>query len=188
MVGGRPAGLRPAPRRWLATFSAVTLLGLTAALIASPAKLASALERLRLDQLARDPFWQQVTGFTLLGCSALAMVLPFVKRALRVSGSILPVWRAVHAGVGLAALVALVSHTTLRRGFHLNLALEISFALLLILGAGAGLFGLKAGGAIGRALRLAHLIVFWPLLSLIGSVGVPSLPDRMISAARPAFA
>lgn len=167
MVGGRAAGLRPAPRRWLATFSALTLVGLTVALIASPATLAVALERLRLDQLARDPFWQQVSGFTLLGCSALAMVLPLVKRALRVSGSILPVWRAIHAGVGLAALVALVSHTTLRRGFHLNLALEISFALLLMLGAGAGLFGLK-GGAIGRALRLAHLIVFWPLLSLIG--------------------
>lgn len=168
MVGGRPAGLRPAPRRWLATFSAATLVGLALALIASPAKLATILEQLQLDLLVRDPFWQQVSGFTLLGCCALAMVLPLVKRALRVSGSTLPVWRTVHTGVGLAALVALVAHTSLRRGFHLNLALEASFALLLLLGAGAGLFGLKAGGAVGGALRLAHLIVFWPLLSLIG--------------------
>ena len=38
-----------------------------------------------------------------------------------------------------------------------------------LLGASAGAIGLdRRAGAVGRALRLAHIFVFWPLLSLIG--------------------
>ena len=168
MVGQRVSARGNGARRWLAGFAAAALAGLALALVASPVAFAAILDRRHLDFLFREPFWQQVSGFTLVGTCALAMLLPLGKRALRVSGSALPRWRAVHGGIGLAALGALVVHTSLRRGHALNLVLETTFAALLLFGACAGVAGLKRGGALGRALRLAHLVVFWPLLSLIG--------------------
>jgi len=168
MVGQKaPAGTGRA-RKWLAGFGAAALAGLVLAMAASPVAFAALLDRSRLDFLYRDPFWQQVSGFTLLGTCALTMLLPIAKRAVRVNGSALPMWRAVHAGIGLGALAALVIHTSLRRGHNMNLLLETAFATLLLLGAGAGIFGLGRAGKLGRVLRLAHLVVFWPLLSLIG--------------------
>jgi len=168
MVGQKaPAGTGRA-RKWLAGFGAAALAGLVLAMAASPVAFAALLDRSRLDFLYRDPFWQQVTGFTLLGTCALTMLLPIAKRAVQVSGSALPMWRAAHAGVGLGALAALVIHTSLRRGHNMNLLLETAFATLLLLGAGAGIFGLGRAGKVGRMMRLAHLVVFWPLLSLIG--------------------
>jgi len=168
MVGHPVSGRERRARTWLAGFATAALAGLALALIVPPVALVALLDRHRLDFLFRDPFWQQVSGFTVLGTCVLAMLLPLAKRVLGVSGSALPVWRAAHAGIGLGALGALVLHTSLRRGHNLNLVLETSFAALLLLGAAAGLFGLKRGGPLGRALRLAHLVVFWPLLSLIG--------------------
>ena len=47
-------------------------------------------------------------------------------------------------------------HTSLRRGHNMNLLLETAFATLLLLGAGAGIFGLGRAGKVGRVLRLAH--------------------------------
>jgi nitrite reductase (NADH) large subunit len=168
MVGQAASGRERRARAWLAGFATAAIAGLAVALIVSPVALIALLDRHRLDFLFRDPFWQQVSGFTVLGTCVLAMLLPLAKRVLRVSGSALPVWRAAHAGIGLGALGALVLHTSLRRGHNLNLVLQASFAALLLLGAAAGLLGLTRGGALGRALRLAHLVVFWPLLSLIG--------------------
>jgi len=168
MVGQKaPSSTGPA-RKWLAGFGAAALAGLVLAMAVSPVAFAALLDRNRLDFLYRDPFWQQVSGFVLLGTCALTMLLPIAKRAVQVSGSALPLWRAAHAGVGLGALAALVIHTSLRRGHNMNLLLETAFATLLLLGAGAGIFGLGRAGKLGRALRLAHLVVFWPLLSLIG--------------------
>jgi nitrite reductase (NADH) large subunit len=165
---GQPARARGGARVWLAVFAAAALGGLALALSASPAAFAGILQRRGLDRLMRDPFWQQVSGFTLLGTCLLALLLPLAKRALRVGAGALAVWRAAHAGIGLGALAAVVIHTSLRTGHHLNLALQGAFALLLFLGAAAGLFGLQRGGAVGRALRWAHFAIFWPLLSLIG--------------------
>jgi len=168
MVGQKAPTSTGRARKWLAGFGIAALAGLVLAMAASPVAFAALLDRSRLDFLYRDPFWQQVTGFALLGTCALTMLLPIAKRAVQVSGSALPMWRAAHAGVGLGALAALVIHTSLRRGHNMNLLLETAFATLLLLGAGAGIFGLGRAGKLGRALRLAHLVVFWPLLSLIG--------------------
>ena len=168
MVGQKAPPSTGRARKWLTGFGVAALAGLVLAMAASPVAFAALLDRSRLDFLYRDPFWQQVTGFALLGTCALTMLLPIAKRAVQVSGSALPMWRAAHAGVGMGALAALVIHTSLRRGHNMNLLLETAFASLLLLGAGAGIFGLGRAGKVGRVLRLAHLVVFWPLLSLIG--------------------
>ena len=168
LMVGQPARVHAAPRRWLAGLGLAALVGTVMALGASPGPLMAALERRGLERLFSDPFWQQVSGFTLLGTCVLAMLLPLAKRALRVSGGVLPVWRAVHAGIGLGAVAAVVAHTSLRTGQNMNLVLQGAFALLLLMGAAAGVFGLRQSGTVGRALRLAHLVVFWPLLGLIG--------------------
>lgn len=168
MVGQKAPASSGRARKWLVGFAVTALVGLVLALAASPVAFATLLDRNKLDFLYRDPFWQQVSGFTLLGMCALTMLLPIAKRAFNVSGSALPLWRAVHGGIGLAALSALVIHTSLRRGHNFNLILEAVFATLLLLGAGAGVLGFGRAGRIGRVLRLAHLAVFWPLLSLIG--------------------
>jgi nitrite reductase (NADH) large subunit len=166
---GQPAPPRGVALPWLGGALGVVLAGAVLAALRWPTLLAGALERRGLDALFREPFWQQVSGFTLLGTSLAALLLPLAKRVVRVGGGALPAWRVAHAGIGLGALGALLVHTSLRAGHHLNLALELSFVALLFLGASAALVGLeRPGGGLGRALRLLHIFVLWPLLSLIG--------------------
>ncbi|HVR61314.1 MAG TPA: FAD-dependent oxidoreductase [Polyangia bacterium] len=168
LMVGQPAAPDRKPRAWMAGFAALALAGTALMLALPPAPLADALASFGVDRLFREPFWQQVSGFTLLGMCALAMLLPLAKRALHVGGTSLPAWRAAHTGIGVGALLAMVVHTNLRTGHHMNFVLEAAFAALLLLGGAAGLLGLDRGGRLGRLLRLGHLFVFWPLLGLIG--------------------
>ena len=168
LMVGQPARPDKKPRGWLAGFAALALAGTGLVLGSPPGPLAEAMAWRGLDRLFRDPVWQQVSGFTLLGVCALAMLLPLAKRALQVAGTTLPIWRAVHAGIGVGALLALVVHTNLRTGHHMNFVLESVFVALLLLGGAAGLLGLDRGGRLGRFMRLCHVFVFWPLVGLIG--------------------
>ena len=73
-----------------------------------------------LDVLWRNEFWKQVSGFTLLGLSAVAAFLSLRKRIGWLSFGGFEGWRLVHAGVGLARVAALFAHTGFRLGHNLN--------------------------------------------------------------------
>jgi nitrite reductase (NADH) large subunit len=121
------------------------------------------------DHLFRSPAAQQWSGYGVLGLVALALVLPLRRRVPVLPGGV-NAWRLVHAVVGALAVAALVAHTGLRVGVHFNRWLSI---VLLALAAAGGVtsywpWGQRPPGSLARSLRLVHLTLFWPALTMIG--------------------
>jgi nitrite reductase (NADH) large subunit len=131
--------------------------------------------RVHWDLLWRDGFVKQVSGFTLLGIAVLLAALSLRKRvpALAKAGRY-ATWRALHIGLGVAVLVALVVHAGGRMGSNLNLWLSACMA-------GAALAGAFASLGIARnhvpahparrwrpAATWVHVLLLWPLPVLLG--------------------
>lgn len=126
------------------------------------------------ERLWNDKVWKQVTGFSVLGLSSLALVMSLRKR-LRWSwlGSFVG-WRGLHTSVGALCVALLMVHTGFHLGTRLNAWLMADFLAVVLLGAGAG-------SAVGMAHRLPphravrwrrgwrwlHLVVSWPLPVLL---------------------
>jgi nitrite reductase (NADH) large subunit len=121
------------------------------------------------DHLWRQPAAQQLTGFSMLGLLAVALLLPLRRKLDRMPGSV-GAWRVVHTVLGVLATGALVAHTGLRLGVNLNLLLSLTFVALAAAGGLAAFWpwGQRPPGALARGVRLLHLILFWPALALIG--------------------
>jgi nitrite reductase (NADH) large subunit len=127
-----------------------------------------------VERLWRDGVLHQATGYALLGMVLLALLLPLRKRLPFLRGGSLPVWKLAHALLGTVGVLTLVSHTGLRLGHGLNLALSASFLAL-------NLFGAFAAGALAwmerrptpsaSAMRTwlawGHVLLFWPLPLLL---------------------
>ncbi|MEO1292978.1 MAG: FAD-dependent oxidoreductase [Pseudomonadota bacterium] len=130
------------------------------------------------NQLWLDSQMKQISGYTLLGISAVAALISLRKRIfwLRRLGGY-DWWRIGHLVLGLAAALGLVWHTGLRLGSNLNMLLMLSFLLTLVTGAVAGL--ITGGEHELRERRLAtgknpravplwlHVIGVWPLPILL---------------------
>jgi nitrite reductase (NADH) large subunit len=130
------------------------------------------------DELWRDGYWKQVSGFVLLGLCALAAFLSLRKRVRWLSFGGFEGWRLVHVAVGSAAILALFVHTGFRLGENFNSWLMIAFL------AAAGL-GALSGGIMAVEHRLMngpmrgttkpprrvpiwlHILAFWPLPVLL---------------------
>jgi nitrite reductase (NADH) large subunit len=131
----------------------------------------------RIDVLWRSDFARQVTGFTLLGVTAIGMLFSLRKRLGRFRIGRYSLWRAMHGVLGTAALVAMAVHTGLRLGSNLNFVLGVCFLLAIVLGAFAGMstsMETRFGGTTALSIRLwrtrlakIHLWVTWPLPVLI---------------------
>jgi len=183
LVDGAPTSV-PAitcAARVLFGLSAATLvIGLTL-LLYPGVELVNSVEAMqwRIEQLWRDTFYKQVSGFTLLGITLIALLLSLRKRlkSWRKLGSF-GSWRALHGTIGLLTLLMLFVHTGFHLGSNLNRMLMVTFALLNLLGA---LVGIAAGleskptplGMLCRRIRpfvtVIHLALFWPLPALIGA-------------------
>jgi nitrite reductase (NADH) large subunit len=127
-----------------------------------------------VERLWRDGAWHQATGYALLGLVLLALLLPLRKRLPFLRGGSLPVWKLAHALLGTAGVMALVSHTGLRLGHGLNLALSASFLALNLFGAfaaGALAWMERAPSPSASAMRTwlawGHVLLFWPLPLLL---------------------
>ncbi len=165
--------------RPILALSVLTLIGalLTIGLPASP-YATSVQTGSGIDVLWRDGYWKQVSGFTLLGLSAIAALLSLRKRVRRLSFGGFEGWRAVHVSVGCAAVAALFIHTGFRLGHNFNRWLMISFLSIALLGALAGgmmaiehrlLNGPMRGAATPprRIPTWLHILAFWPLPVLL---------------------
>ena len=130
---------------------------------------------LRWDLLWRDGLAKQISGFTLLGLSALVLLFSMRKRLRWFKLGTFRGWRLVHIGISLTAVAVLVLHTGLRLGHNLNAWLMLAFSALLITGAVGGLsiaLQHRWTPASARRLRKAalwgHVLTFWPLPALLG--------------------
>ncbi len=157
----------------------MSALGLVAALLTllmNPISFASTVQvDWHLSQLWTNSFYKQVSGFTLLGLSLVAMLLSLRKRVKRVSFAAYGYWRVMHAVLGVLTLVVLLLHTGLSMGQNLNFMLMFCFMGLALVGAfAAGMTAYESGKAslaLGRWRRCttwAHIFLFWPLPVLLG--------------------
>lgn len=173
--------LLAAPQPQFAGFSTKLLLWLAAAagvlalwlLLPGSIPYAKSITTLPYDELWRDGAWKQVSGYTLLGLSALASLLAARKRLRRVRFGEFAWWRVIHVGIGVLCLGALLVHTGGRLGSGLNLLLSLFFLAPAFMGVLAGNLIAKehqtgAGGVAQRRRWVwLHLLLLWPLPSLL---------------------
>ncbi|HEX4997756.1 MAG TPA: FAD-dependent oxidoreductase [Terriglobia bacterium] len=175
-LAGQPAATTGPARgaRGLAVAAGAALLLVAAIFFAPSLPYAASVQTFPYDVIWRNSVWKQVTGFSLLGLTGLGMLLSARKRLRSFTRGDFGLWRAVHALLGVGALIVLVAHTGLRFGANLNAALMTVFAL-------ANLAGAAAGGVVSADHRLAttramalrkcvvwgHVVLVWPLPALV---------------------
>lgn len=128
----------------------------------------------RWDQIWRDGFIKQVSGFTVLGLSLLALVLSLRKRVKKITLLDFAWWRLLHVVLGLLVLAGLLLHTGMRLGENLNLYLMVSFIGLLLVGSLASTIislvhkvDAVRGQRVKNAMVWGHILLFWPVPALL---------------------
>ncbi len=167
----------PPARAWRPLLGATVVAAVIAILLLLPISLnyaSSVQSSITFDFLWRSSFWKQVTGYSTVGFTTLALLMSFRKRIKRFSFGDFAYWRIVHVALAVVGLFALVAHTGGRLGSNLNFLLMGSFVALLVTGvAAAGVLGLqhKLSGDSARLrsqFTWAHILLFWPVPVLLG--------------------
>jgi len=129
----------------------------------------------RWDDLWLVSLYKQISGFTVLGLTALGLLLTFRKRWSRIRFGDFAIWRVLHVLLGLAALTGLYLHTGGRLGSELNFLLMSSFIALILAGGIAALMIAqehRLPPALVRRWRVnstwIHILLFWPVPVLLG--------------------
>lgn len=173
----------PEPVKLWRPVALLSLLVLAGALLVSflpPLPMARSFSAgFTLDKLFIDGTLKQVTGYTLLGLSAFAILLSLRKRWKWVRLGDFAGWRFVHILLGLLALATLGAHSGFRLGENLNLALISAFLATLLAGAiGGGIIAFEHRLAAIPAVRnhridprgiaiWLHILACWPLPLLL---------------------
>lgn len=92
-----------------------------------------------IDILWRVGFYKQVSGFTILSFSMIALIFSLRKRIKSFSFGRYSYWRVVHAAGGLLAMIMIPVHTGFRWGSNLNQWLLLSFIVFALIGTFAGI-------------------------------------------------
>ena len=158
------------------TAGALLAIALVALLAFCPeAKVADSVQQQGwFEGIWNDKFWKQVTGFTLLGLTAIGLLMSLRKRlSWRWMGKFSG-WRLVHASLGVLCCITLVFHSGFHLGSNLNQLLIVNFLAVLLMGAfTSGAIGLghklRTGAAQGtrKSMQWLHIIVSWPLPVLL---------------------
>lgn len=126
------------------------------------------------DAIWRDTTYKQISGFSLLGLSLVALLLSLRKRVTKFTFSSFPVWRIIHVAVGFAAVVGLAIHSGYRLGEGINFYLAVSFLAILIAGAASSVvvalehrMDASLSRKIKNKLVWLHILAFWPLPALL---------------------
>ena len=134
----------------------------------------SYLEKGPFEAIWNDKYWKQVTGFSLLGLSTLALSLSVRKRITSARLGEFAYWRVFHIVLGFLCAGLLIFHTGFHLGANLNRWLILDFLAILSLGAAAGLvvsFSHKFKPAAAKKIRKTwswlHILVAWPLPMLL---------------------
>lgn len=126
------------------------------------------------DLLWRESLWKQVSGFSVLGLTALLLLMSLRKRIRRFTPGDFPLWRIAHVLLGTLTLAGLAVHTGGRMGSNLNFLLMAVFLTAIVAGAMAGgVIALehRLGAGIARLRRnwlWTHILITWPIPVLLG--------------------
>jgi nitrite reductase (NADH) large subunit len=175
LLGGVASRAPIAFHRFVLGVAAVVLVA-AAALLGAPAvpHAESVQTSASWEVLWRDGFWKQVSGYSLLALTVIALALSLRKRWARSVGGF-DGWRAAHTALGIAIAAALLMHTGGRLGSQLNAWLVLSFLGLILVGAlAAAVISREHRLAAARARRMrssltwVHILLFWPIPVLLG--------------------
>ncbi|MGP0090055.1 MAG: FAD-dependent oxidoreductase [Xanthobacteraceae bacterium] len=150
------------------------LLALATLLLPAWPSSQSVVRGIGIDRLWIDGTWKQVTGFTLLGLSALVAFLSVRKRINLTRLGDYGIWRIIHTTVGGATLALVFLHTGFHLGNNLNRWLMVTFLTVAAVGGLTGVATarehalLTAGANSPRELLTwLHILAFWPLPLLL---------------------
>ena len=175
LLGGAPKYEPVFGARTIATASLLAAcIALAAVLLPAWPYSTSIVRGIGIDALWIDGTWKQVTGFTLVGLSAIVAFLSIRKHlSWRWLGSYRG-WRIVHAAIGAAVLGVLFLHTGFHLGENLNRWLMMTFIAVIAAGCITGIATARehrvlAKGAMSwrNALTWTHILAFWPLPLLL---------------------
>lgn len=127
------------------------------------------------DPQSRNIYWDQITGFTILGLILCSFTLLLRKRWRRLKHYSYESWRTLHGLIGVLSMVAVVIHTGLHLGFNFNAVVLITFIMALASGAAAGVkvnlaskhISLTANKSLVLWSRI-HTLVLWPMSAFLG--------------------
>ena len=129
-----------------------------------------------LEKIWNDKFYKQVTGFTLLGLSALGLLMSLRKKLAKKKLGHFAYWRLFHIVLGVLCASILMLHTGLHFGENFNRILMIDFIAVISFGAvAAGILSLSHYFKSTTAIRLrrfwswVHILITWPLPILLGT-------------------
>lgn len=135
----------------------------------------SVLEPAPLEFLWNDKFWKQVSGFSLLGLTALGLLMSIRKRLNIDKLGKFAYWRFFHIILGVSCAVVLMAHTGLHLGDNLNRLLILNFLAVLLMGSVASsvvALSHRLQPAKSQKIRSfwswSHILVAWPLPILLG--------------------
>ena len=176
LVGAKPEPVDVKGGRTLTWLSLLALAAVMAVATLPPVAFPDTVQTaLKFDVLWLDGFWKQVSGFTLLGVTGVALLLSLRKRIKRLAFGEYGFWRVAHGVLGVLTVVLLVVHTGLSFGDNLNGWLMSCFTAIALFGAVAGgATAMESGSgslALGRWRRWStwtHILLFWPLPVLLG--------------------
>lgn len=167
---------RPPLQSGLLVAAVMALILAIAIPLGSPVPYAQSVQE-SLHQLAllwSDGLYKQISGFSLLGLTVVGLYLSLNKRVKKLSFGKFTFWRLLHTVLGLLCLMILLAHTGLRMGENLNAYLMANFLALAGLGAvtamviaGETSLGAMMGKRLRRWCSWGHIVLFWPLPTLL---------------------
>ena len=168
----------PLRARWpLLAASLVALAGVGGFAAVTPLEVALDGPIEWLSRFWRDAAGKQLSGFALVGASAVVLVLSLRKRLRLLRRTSLSWFRLFHAAVGALTLTVLLAHTGLHTGNNLNRALLFTFLGVVATGSMVGVATAssgRVGGTSTAAMRRArtwlmgsHWLFLWVLPVLI---------------------
>lgn len=128
------------------------------------------------DVLWRENIYKQISGYSLLILSAVALILSLRKRVTKFTLSSFPVWRIIHVVLGFIAVVGLAVHSGYRMGSGINYFLALSFIAIVFAGAVSSIviaLEHKMDVSLSRKLKKQfvwlHILAFWPFPMLLAA-------------------
>jgi len=171
LLGAPNRGAPESAARSLAVIAVLAMLVIGALLAwppPQPQKSVRAAQALAV--IWRDHLWRQVSGFAVLGLTALTLGLPLRKRWFRLGVGAVAGWRLWHAALGATALLGIGLHTGFRLGRNFNLGAMSGFLGVALTGALLGWLASTPTPSATRKRRfwlLVHIFLVWLLPALI---------------------
>jgi len=134
----------------------------------------SAENIIQWDVIWRNTLIKQITGFSILGLSIIAVSLSLRKRVKKITFGGFDMWRGLHVFISTLVVVTLFMHTGFRVGDNLNAYLMLFFIAMLLIGSLSAItislthkFDLITMTNLRKKLVWGHIILFWPVPVLL---------------------